>query len=144
MTMTREQVKRLLACAEQSELDERVLKEAAPDLARALLAALDDLDAVKANATFWENRENIAATARAEAAETALAAMTEREGVDAVLLLAAYRGMLVLHRMCDKSGLAAGAAAAENIADQIVAAHPEMPGRASLRAALQHKDANNG
>lgn len=70
------------------------LAAAAPDLARALLAALDDLDAVKAERDKWhdlaaangraaldELAQVVAAEARAEAAEAANAAMTAREGV---------------------------------------------------------------
>lgn len=66
-----------------------------------------------------------------------LAAAKQREAGDAELLLNAYKAMLVLHRICDKSGLTAGADAANNIADQIVAAHPEIVGLASLRAAIR-------
>lgn len=84
MTMTREDVAALVARLVgktwyvTDSTGQRWADDAPEDAARALLAALDDLDAVKANATFWENRENIAVI-RAEAAEAALAAMTERE-----------------------------------------------------------------
>ena len=65
------------------------LVAAAPDLARALLAALDDLDAVKAERGVLKaaieqlhGPLSVAAlVARAEAAEAANAAMTAREGV---------------------------------------------------------------
>ena len=65
------------------------LAAAAPDLARALLAALDDLDAVKAERGVLKaaieqlhGPLSVAAlVARAEAAEAANAAMTAREGV---------------------------------------------------------------
>ena len=63
------------------------------------------------------------------------ASLKAREKVDANLLLAAYKGLLVLHRMLSKSGLSVGAETATYITDQIAAAHPEMPGLASLRAA---------
>lgn len=52
---------------------------------------------------------------------------------DAGLLLDAYKAVLVLHRVMEKHGLTAGASAAENIADRIVAAHPEFPGLCALR-----------
>lgn len=54
---------------------------------------------------------------------------------DAGLLLDAYKAVLVLHRVMEKHGLTAGASAAENIADRIVAAHPEFPGLSALRGA---------
>lgn len=54
---------------------------------------------------------------------------------DAWLLLDAYKAVLVLHRVMEKHGLTAGASAAENIADRIVAAHPEFPGLSALRGA---------
>ncbi len=54
---------------------------------------------------------------------------------DAGLLLDAYKAVLVLHRVMKKHGLTAGASAAENIADRIVAAHPEFPGLSALRGA---------
>jgi len=70
--------------------------------------------------------ENARLTARAEAAE----AMVDR---DADLLLDAYKALLVLHRMLDKHGLTAGVEAANSLANRIVAAHPEMPGRAAMK-----------
>lgn len=56
--------------------------------------------------------------------------------VDADLLLDAYKGLLVLHRMLDKAGLVAGVRATNNITDRIVAAHPEFPGLAALRGTV--------
>ena len=53
---------------------------------------------------------------------------------DTDLLLDAYKGLLVLHRLFDKIGLQAGAKTTSDLADRIVAAHPEFPGRAALRA----------
>ena len=53
---------------------------------------------------------------------------------EADLLFDAYKGLLVLHRLLDKIGLAAGVKATNDLADRIVAAHPEFPARASLRA----------
>lgn len=54
---------------------------------------------------------------------------------DADLLLDAYKALLVLHRVLDKAGLNVGAETASNIADRIVAAHPEIPARSALRTA---------
>lgn len=96
------------------------LSQMAPDLARALLDARAELARVKAE------RDCLAAEN---------ASLKAREKVDANLLLAAYKGLLVLHRMLSKSGLSVGAETATYITDQIAAAHPEMPGLASLRAA---------
>lgn len=67
--------------------------------------------------------------ARASLAE-ALAVPTD----DTQLLLDAYKGMLVLHRMLDKVGLTAGVKATNSLTDRIVAAHPEFPALAALRA----------
>ena len=67
----------------------------------------------------------------------ALAASPEVQALmqpDADLLLDAYRALLVLHRVLDKAGLTRGAETAENIADRIVAAHPEIPARSAIRA----------
>ena len=63
---------------------------------------------------------------RAEAAEAKVAR-------DSDLILDAYKAILVLHRILDKIGLDAGTRAAHQIADRIVAAHPEVIGRAALR-----------
>lgn len=71
-------------------------------------------------------------TARAEAAEDAATQ-------DWNLLLDAYKGLLVLHRILDKAGLAAGADATNSLADRIVSAHPEMPALAALRALAEVK-----
>ena len=85
-----------------------------------------------------------AANARADRAEAALAAAEVATHVpakvqalveDSRLLLDAYKAVLVLHRVMDKHGLTAGASAAENIADRIVAAHPEFPGLCAFRDA---------
>ena len=82
--------------------------------------------------------------ARADRAEAALAAAEVATHVpakvqalveDSRLLLDAYKAVLVLHRVMDKHGLTAGASAAENIADRIVAAHPEFPGLCAFRDA---------
>lgn len=86
---------------------------------------------------FWA--EAIADRDRLAAANAALEAQV---AADADLLLDAYKAVLVLHRTLDKLHLAAGAKTAENIADRIVAAHPEMPARASLRAALAEVQAD--
>ncbi len=56
---------------------------------------------------------------------------------DASLLLDAYKALLVLHRVMDKHGLAAGALAAENMAGRIVAAHPEIPSLCAIRRSAQ-------
>lgn len=53
---------------------------------------------------------------------------------DVELLLSAYKGLLVLHRIMVKSGLHAGEKTTSELADRIVAAHPEFPARAALRA----------
>lgn len=53
---------------------------------------------------------------------------------DTELLLDAYKGILVLHRMLDRVGLTKGADAANSLAGRIVEAHPEFPGLSSLRA----------
>lgn len=80
------------------------------------------------------------AVARGElirATPEALAASPEVQALmqpDADLLLDAYRALLVLHRVLDKAGLTRGAETAENIADRIVAAHPEIPARSAIRA----------
>lgn len=78
---------------------------------------------------------DIRALAPADGLAAENASLKAREKVDANLLLAAYKGLLVLHRMLSKSGLSVGAETATYITDQIAAAHPEMPGLASLRAA---------
>lgn len=48
------------------------------------------------------------------------------------LLLDAYKGLLVLHRLLDRAGLTAGVKATDAIADRIVAAHPEFPARTTI------------
>ena len=52
---------------------------------------------------------------------------------DTLLLLDAYRGLMILHRILDNAGLAAGVKATENIAGRIVAAHPEFPAITAMR-----------
>ena len=86
-------------------------------------------------ATFTKASHVIRALAPADGLAAENASLKAREKVDANLLLAAYKGLLVLHRMLSKSGLSVGAETATYITDQIAAAHPEMPGLASLRAA---------
>mgnify|MGYP005609896791 CR=1 FL=1 len=97
MTMTREQVKALVARLAgktwyvTDSTGQRWADDAPEDAARALLAALDDLDAVKAERDKWhdlaaangraaldELAQVVAAEARAEAAEAANAALTAR------------------------------------------------------------------
>lgn len=63
---------------------------------------------------------------------TALLALSASVEVDADLLLDAYQALLVLHRLLDKIGLHAGVKTANDLADRIVAAHPEFPRRAAL------------
>ncbi len=53
---------------------------------------------------------------------------------DAELLLSAYKGLLVLHRIMVKAGLHAGEKTTSELADRIVSAHPEFPALAALRA----------
>ncbi len=118
------------------------LAAAAPDLARALLAALDDLDAVKAERDKWhdlaaangraaldELAQVVAAEARAEAAEAANAAMTAREGVlqnAATLAMSDLEMAFKSHTsMIELTRLGTGACL-------------------RLRAALQHKDDTHG
>ena len=61
-------------------------------------------------------------------------AMEEARDVD--LLFDAYKGLLVLFRVLDTAGLTAGVEATIQLADAIVAAHPEFPARTALRATL--------
>ena len=78
-----------------------------------------------------EANKYILATPEALAASPEVQALMQP---DADLLLDAYRALLVLHRVLDKAGLTRGAETAENIADRIVAAHPEIPARSAIRA----------
>lgn len=114
------------------------LAAAAPDLARALLAALGDLDAVKAELHITERLLLSEAETTLELG-AANAAMTEREGV--------------LRSACAPFKDMAGEMFARNWnRDQVAIAldNPGDPHRLmfgdflDLHAALQHKDANNG
>lgn len=73
-------------------------------------------------------------TANQAALEAQLAAATAGRVDDVDLLFDAYKGLLVLHGILDRMGLALGSATANRIADKIVLAHPEFPPRAALRA----------
>jgi hypothetical protein len=84
--------------------------------------------------TYQDIVKDLTAENEAHAAE--LTRLRAQVATDADILLDAYKALLVLHRVCDKAGLFAGAEAANSIADRIVAAHPETPGRTALRAAL--------
>lgn len=75
--------------------------------------------------------EDVVGHATTAATLRALSASVE---VGADLLLDAYQALLVLHRLLDKIGLHAGVKTANDLADRIVAAHPEFPGRAANRA----------
>lgn len=58
----------------------------------------------------------------------------EEAARDAELLLSAYKGLLVLHRMMVKAGLHTGEKTTSELADKIVSAHPEFPALAAQRA----------
>mgnify|MGYP003425743991 FL=1 len=129
------------------------------DLAHALLATMTELEQVKGERDGFYNdwdaalkianrtaeimvkmgADRLASKARAEAAETALAAMTEREGV--------------LRSACAPFKDMAGEMFARNWNRDQVAIALDNPGDLhrlmfgdflDLHAALQHKDANNG
>ena len=129
------------------------------DLAHALLATMSELEQVKGERDGFYNdwdaalkianrtaeimvkmgADRLASKARAEAAETALAAMTEREGV--------------LRSACAPFKDMAGEMFARNWNRDQVAIALDNPGDLhrltfgdflDLHAALQHKDANNG
>lgn len=85
---------------------------------------LDHIEALSAQNAALQ-AEAVALTARAEAAEAEV-------GRDDNLIFDAYKALLVLHRILDKTGLSAGTRAAQQIADRIVAAHPEVVARATL------------
>lgn len=70
---------------------------------------------------------------RADIADARVNAAVEAERE---LMLDAYKGMLVLHRMLDKVGLVKGVDAAASIADRIIKAHPEFVGLTAMRAGV--------
>lgn len=91
--------------------------------------------------------ENIAKTRAKRAAKPAVSPLPVVEkpitvqdaARDTDLLLDAYKGLCVLHRLLDKLGLQAGVKTTSDLADRIVSAHPEFPGRAALRAIAEGK-----
>ena len=130
------------AAAWPYEIGRRIRALADPSGVEALAALRAERDEWKAASEtlseMWSGEQGRAEAAESErdALAAKLAAAEARVGADADLILDAYKAVLVLHRILDKIGLDAGVKTAENIADRIVAAHPEMPARISLRAAL--------
>ena len=99
---------------------------------RAALEAIYEITVEPAETDHKNVRGWIEVTARNAIATPAPDAVQEAAR-DTDLLLDAYKGLLVLHRLFDKIGLQAGAKTTSDLADRIVAAHPEFPGRAALR-----------
>lgn len=127
MTMTRETIQPLLDKMTFEVINGEMDKPLAEEIGRALLATMTELEQVKGERDYAvevADRDH----ARATAAETALAAMTEREGVLSDML----------KKAANRLDWCAGLLHTDTARDQASTWAEET------RAALQHKDDTHG